>query len=245
MGRRSQALPGQRLTLTPGADPSIAVMTNTHAMNKIAELTTVGGALDLGPDASRLLLRMLRLLASGTPVTRQTAEHAAADRGIDPSTARQLLDAWTERDEDGDIVGLGITYNPTPHQITIDGHQMWAWCALDTLIFAVALDRAITVESAAPDSDQTVHLRVSPDGITDIRPDSAVVTWPARDNDQVDISSTTAIWGTFCHHSYFFPTRTDAQRWATSRDDIEILTLDEGFAIARELATAVFLRYES
>ena len=220
-------------------------MTGIDAMRQITELTKAGGALDLGPDGSRLLLHMLRLLAQGKPITRATAEQAAADRGIDPTTARQLLDAWTERSDNGDILGLGITYNPTPHQMTTGGNRMWAWCALDTLIFAVALDQPIAVDSTAPGTGQTVHLRVSPDGITDVRPDSAVVTWPARDSDQVDISSTTAIWGTFCHHSFFFPTRTDAERWAAGREDIELLTLDEGLAIARELAAAVFLRYET
>jgi hypothetical protein len=34
-----------------------------------------------------------------------------------------------------------VTYNPTPHRMTIDGVQMWAWCAMDTLIFAHILDK--------------------------------------------------------------------------------------------------------
>lgn len=44
-------------------------MTNTHATPAVAELTRPGGALDLGHDKARLLVRMVRLLALGQPVT--------------------------------------------------------------------------------------------------------------------------------------------------------------------------------
>jgi alkylmercury lyase len=70
-----------------------------------------------------------------------------------------------------------------------------------------------------------------------------VITWPRRDATEVHLDTASAIWGTFCHHSYLFPSRTAAQQWATTRDDIEILTLDEGFRVAQTIAGAL-LRYE-
>lgn len=104
------------------------------------------------------------------------------------------------------------------------------------------LDKQITIESAAPDSPETTRLQAGPDGVAQAEPADAVITFPLRDS-EVDVGSTTAILGTWCHHSFFFPTREQAERWADGRDDVEILTLDEGFARAREFAGA-WLRYE-
>lgn len=47
----------------------------------------------------------------------------------------------------------------------------------------------------------------------------------------------------FCHHNFFFPSRAAAQRWVAGRDDIGILSIDEGFAVARDIAAAL-TRYE-
>lgn len=57
------------------------------------------------------------------------------------------------------------------------------------------------------------------------------------------MSATSAIWGTFCHHRFLLSAPRDAERWSAARADIEILSLDEGFAIAQSLA-GVCLRCE-
>ncbi len=216
----------------------------TRSDKATAELLKEGGALDLGRDKTRLVNRMWHLLAQGSPVSRGRLQNEVTELGMDQEQADALVGAWTERDDAGNIVGLGITYNPTAHRMTIDGADMWAWCALDTLVFAIILDKQITIESAAPDSNEITRLEAGPDGVSQVDPADAVITYPLRDSDQVDVSSTMAIWGTFCHHSFFFPSRGQAEQWAADRDDIEILTLDEGFALAREWAGAFWLRYE-
>jgi alkylmercury lyase len=220
-------------------------MTNAHALQSVEELTKPGGALDIGRDPARLLVLLIRLLAQrGGPLPNQEADRALIELGIDQQTARQLIARWTERNSDGDIVGFGVTYSPTPHRMTVGDAQMWAWCAMDTLIFAIVLDQQVAVESRSPGSGEIVRLRVDPHGILEAEPADAVVTFPARSNDQVDMSSTTAIWGTFCHHSFFFPSRAHAEQWAAGRTDVEMLPLGEGFEIAEQLA-AGFLRYET
>ncbi|MGH3863790.1 organomercurial lyase [Actinokineospora sp.] len=219
-------------------------MINTETSRILADLTKPGGALDLGPDTARLLTRMLRLLAEGKPVARDRVDAAIADLGINRETADATLAAWTERDPDGTVIGLGLTYHPTAHQLTIDGARMWAWCAMDTLIFAALLGKQVTIESTAPGTRDVVRLHAGPDGITDADPAGAVITWPRRDSEHVDLSSTTAIWGSFCHHSFLFPSRAQAERWSAGRDDIDILPLDDGFPVARGLARAL-TRYDA
>jgi len=220
-------------------------MTSTHALQSVEELTKPGGALDLGRDPARLLVHVIRLLAQrGGPLPGQEVDRELVELGLDHQTARQFLEQWTERNDDGDVVGLGVTYNPTPHRMIVGDARMWAWCAMDTLIFAIVLDQRVAVESTSPAPGETVRLRVDPHGTLQTEPADAVVTFPARTNDQVDISSTTAIWGTFCHHSFFFGSRANAEQWAAGRTDIEILSIGEGFEIAEQLA-AGFLRYET
>lgn len=219
-------------------------MTSTHTTKDVAKLTRPGGALDLGHDRARLLIRMLRLLAQeGRPVARDHALRELTELGIDPAAAPALLDAWTERNDTGDIVGLGLTYNPTAHQMTIDGIRMWAWCGMDTLIFAHILGTSVTISSAAPGSGDIVRLHAGPAGVTGLDPAGAVATQRVPGRDQVDLTTKTAIWGSFCHHNFFFPNHAQAEQWAAGRDDIAILPMHDAFTVARDMADAL-LRYE-
>jgi alkylmercury lyase len=219
-------------------------VTSTNTSKDVAELSRPGGALDLGHDRARVITRMLRLLAqAGKPVTRDQALEAVAELGVDCATADALLDGWTERNDTGEIAGLGITYNPTPHGLTIDGVPMWAWCGVDTLIFVHILDKPTAIESTAPGSGEVVRLHATPSGITEVDPTGAVATQRVPGRDQVDLSTKNAIWSTFCHHNFFFPNRDQAQRRAAGRDDIAILSMPEAFAAARDMAGAL-LRYE-
>ncbi|MGQ0826541.1 MAG: organomercurial lyase [Actinomycetota bacterium] len=218
-------------------------MTSTRFEAALADLVRPGGGLDLGHDQARLTVRMLQLLAHGRPVALDDALDATVDLGVDRPRAEVLLDAWAERNDDGDIVGLGLTYNPTAHEMTGDGNRGWAWCAMDTLIFAIILDTPVTIASTVPSTRQMVRLHATPSGIVDADPADTVITHPVRTSDQVDLTSTAAIWASFCHHSFYFPTRAHAEEWAAGRDDIEILSLDEGFEVAVAEAGAL-MRYE-
>ena len=61
---------------------------------------------------------------------------------------------------------------------------------------------------------------------------SAVIVEPA----DADIGSVEAIWRTFCHHMHFFASRAEAEQWATGRGDIEILSVEEAYRVARQVA---------
>jgi alkylmercury lyase len=88
-----------------------------------------------------------------------------------------------------------------------------------------------------------LRLHASPSGITDVNPSGAVATQRVPGRDQVDLSTKNAIWGTFCHHNFFFPNRARAEQWAAGRDDIAIISMGDAFAAARDMAGAL-LRYE-
>ena len=216
-------------------------MASTRVTESVTDLTRAGGTVDRFFD--RLHLWLVRQLAFGRPVTRDQIGQAAARLTGDPVRAVALLDAHTEHNDVGEITGLGLTLNPTAHQVTIDGTRMWAWCAMDCLELAVLLDKQITVCSQPPGPGGAVRLQASPDGVSGVSPAEAVITMPVRYSDQLDLDSPEAIWASLCHYSLFFPSRSHAGQWVAGRDDIEILPLAEGFAAARELAAAM-LRHE-
>lgn len=188
------------------------------------------GALDLGPGYSRLVLRLMRGLAQGRPVITGEVDRVVADLGLDSAEADAFLRRRTERDERDDIVGImGLSLNATPHRFSVGGVRLWSWCAVATLVLPALLRQTATVESPSPVSGEPIRLTVSPDRVEAVSPREAAVSMVIVDPDTADISSVEATRTTSCNHIYFFASREEGERWAAGRDDIEILTVEEGF----------------
>lgn len=207
------------------------------------ELGKDGGLLDYGPNLSRLLIRVMRALAEGRPVSNEQVDRIIADLGIARGDAHQFLREITERDAEGNVAGImGLSLNNTSHRFYVNGARMSAWCAEDTLFLPAMLDQTATIESESPVSGEKIRLTVSPQRVEEVSPSSAVLSMVIVEPDRADMSSVESIWSTFCHHIHFFTSREEAEQWAASRDDIEILTVGEGFELARQLWSKV-LRY--
>ncbi len=196
--------------------------------------------LDYGADRSRLLLKVLRRLARGRPLTREQTDAIIAELGIARDEAHRFLKEVTERDADNHIVGImGLSLNDHPHRFYVNGASLSAWCAEDTLFLPSLLRQTATVESYSPLSQEKIQLTVSPERVEAISPAGAVVSMVIVDPTQDDMASVEAIWSTFCEHIHFFASREEAERWATGRDDIEILTADDGFDLGRQVWSRV------
>ncbi len=214
-------------------------MGNTQAGEMMRMLIVGGGLFDFGPDRSRLLIQVWRSLATGYPVTGERVDQIAADIGIAGDEADQFLRQMSERDADDNIVGMGLSLNDHPHRFNVNGTQMSTWCAEDTLFLPAMLRQTATIVSESPLSKEKVRLTVSADEVEEASPTDAVVSIVVIDPDKADMSSAPAIWGTFCHHIFFFASREEAEQWAAGRDDIEILSLDEGFELGKQLWSKV------
>jgi alkylmercury lyase len=199
--------------------------------------TRDGGFLDLGPDRSRLLLGVMRRLAGGRPVSREEVDRIVHEVGIAHHEADRFLAQWAERDADNTIRGIfGLPLNPTAHRVAVDGAQLWSWCAGDAFEPPLLLQQRAVIESAAPVSSNIVRLTVSPKRVEEVQPPSAVMSMIVTDPNAADVSSVQAIWGSFCHHVHFFPSREEAEQWAAGRDDIAIISVEEGFELVRQVA---------
>ncbi len=190
--------------------------------------------LEFGPDHLRLLPQVVRLLARGRPLTAAQVDHLIADLGLAPEAAHQFLRELTERDADDQIVGaMGLSLGDHPHRLSVAGVSLSAWCALDTLFLPALLQQTATIESPSPVTNTTIRLRVSPEQVEEISPASAVISLVIVDLRREDMASVEAIWSAFCTHVHFFETREEGERWAAARDDIAIVTVDEGFELGR------------
>jgi alkylmercury lyase len=200
------------------------------------KLTQDGGLFDYGRDRSRLVLRILRTLAHGRPVSGAQVDQIAAELGMARDDVHGFLREVTERDAADRIVGvLGLSLGEHPHRFSMNGQRMSAWCAEDTLFLPALLCQIATVESTSPLSRETVRLTVSPGGVREVSPAGAVVSIVIVDPDATVLPSVEAIWRTFCCHIHFFASREEAERWAGSRGDIAILSPDEGYEMGRLL----------
>jgi len=218
-------------------------MSNARATEATRKLTKPGGPVDYGPDLSRLLLRMMRQLAQGHPLPKDQVDRIVADGGITREDAYRFLPEVAERDADENVFGImGLSLNDTRHRFYVNGTRMSAWCAEDTLFLPTVLDRTATIESKSPVSGKKIRLTVSPQEVEEVDPAGAVVSIVIVDPDDANMSSVEAIWGTFCHHTFFFASREEAKRWAAGRDDIEILSVDEAYELGQQVSSR-FLAY--
>src|SRR2546428_80182 len=89
---------------------------------------------------------LLRLIARGEPVS---PADIASETGlsIDEVTTRLVSFPDAELDEEGKLVGMGLTLRPTQHRFKIDGRDLYTWCALDTLMYPSLLGVTAQVES--------------------------------------------------------------------------------------------------
>jgi alkylmercury lyase len=197
--------------------------------------------LEYGPDNARLLLQVIRQLAQGHPITADQVDYRIAEFGIAKDQAHQFLREVTERDATDQIVGaMGLSLSHHAHRLSVAGVSLSAWCALDTLFLPAILQQTATIESPSPVTQHPIRLRVSPERVEEVSPKAAVVSLVIADTSREKMASVQAIWSTFCEHVHFFATREEGEQWANRRDDIVLLTVEEGFAWGRQVWSGVF-----
>jgi alkylmercury lyase len=183
----------------------------------------------------------MRALGQGEPVSVDQVGQMAADIGITRDVADDFLAQMAEHGPGNTIVGmLGLSLNKTGHRFTLDGRQLFTWCALDTLFLPALLGQPARVGSESPVSGARVRLTVHPGRVDAVDPAGAVVSIVVVNPDTADTSSVEAIWGTFCHHIFFFGARQEAEKWAAGRDNtdaIEILSVDDAFELGQLLSS--------
>jgi len=191
-------------------------------------------------EERRLGLEIYRQLARGEPVLKPKLAGALqiSDQAVDDLLGHSNLKSLTYIDHDGQIIGFGgLAVREMPHRFKVDGRTLYTWCAWDSLFIPVILDQEGDVESPVPGSTARVRVRVAPDGVKDVRPRSAVMSFllPTAQTFQGDALKAMA---SFCHYIFFFPDHDTASAWTTTHPDTTVISVSDGFELGRLLVGA-------
>lgn len=177
----------------------------------------------------RVIAALYGLLGQGQPVA---PSKVAAATELSESDIENLLDKWPAvyRDDQGRVVGFwGLTVlEMPPHELSLDGRKLWAWCAWDTLFLPRRLGATLDVSSRCPTTGQEIKLRVAPEGVISVEPTDVVVSIlePSRPFDADVISS-------FCHYVHFFVDAKAGEKWTSEHPETFLISLDEAFELGR------------
>jgi alkylmercury lyase len=184
----------------------------------------------LNPNPVRLLLsqQLLRLLANGQPVSPgQLAK--ALHMPYDQITVFLQQSPSIEYDDAGNIIGAGLSLVPTSHRFQVNGHDLFTWCAMDTLLYPVVLQQTAQVESRCPVSRERIRLTVTPERIEHLEPASAMVSVVIPEETCCNIRST------FCNHVHFFSSSDAATTWLATHTGLLMLPVTEAYQVGHLL----------
>ncbi len=186
-------------------------------------------------EEQRLGLEIYRQLAQGEPVLRSKLAEAleAPTDTVDELLEHPNLRSLTYTDKQGRIIGFGgLAVREMPHRFRIDGRTLYTWCAWDSLFLPSILDLEAEVDSPAPGGTVRVHLKVARDGVKEVQPRNAVMSFllPSAQTFQADVLKAMA---SFCHYIFFFPNRENAAAWSRSHPDTTVISVSEAFELGR------------
>ena len=219
------------------------------------ELSRTMGCANLESETAALVLAVIRQLARGRPVERD-AVSTWTERG--DGGWNDLLELGAEVDDSGRIVAFGgLSLPATGHRFELPGRVLYTWCALDTLLLPALVGEAALVESPCAATGTVVRLKVGPEGIEHAEPRGAVVSLLSPEgfadrrscgpascgpSDAVDYKELVGASGAFCGNVHFFVSREAAAGWLSAHADGSILTLEEGYKLARQIWVDPLLR---
>lgn len=183
-------------------------------------------------DTLALLRPLVRLVAEGDPVPVDRLA-AAANLSVDEVEARLRAEPGVDWDDDGRLLGFGLTQRPTNHRFLLGDRVLYTFCAADTLIFPVMLGRAATVESICAATAVPIRLEVTPEAVIDLEPATAVVS-------QIRLcAGVTDIRANVCDHGHFYATASAAEGWRRDHADGDVVPVGEFFAKVRALSVSL------
>lgn len=184
---------------------------------------------DLTDEQRRIAVALYRLLADGDRVT---VAQVAARAGVDPAGVQGFLDTspGVYRDDDGAVIGFwGLAIPEMPHAFQAEGGEpIHAWCAVDPFLIVPVIGRSARVTSVDPVTGEGVAMRVTPDGVDEVSPPGAVMSFvmPQKEFDHDVIQ-------TFCHYVLNFASAASGQRWVDEHPETMLVSIEQAAEIGR------------
>ncbi|MCH8907556.1 MAG: hypothetical protein IH840_10740 [Candidatus Heimdallarchaeota archaeon] len=205
----------------------------------VSKFKSFGMPPDLEVGESKFFLELLDLVSKGTPVSSDESAKIASSLGLSEEKKRHWIESFTERDQQGRIVGLfGLTQNEYGHKFEIDGKQLYTYCGWDTLFLPQLLNKTAKVEVVDRQTKEIVKVEISPKGVISYSPTSALLSIVLP---KEKIDTLLQAYNIFCSHVWFFASESNLREWFINKDYTPLkFSLDEGF----QLGSAVFGKFK-
>ncbi|MAE73533.1 MAG: hypothetical protein CL675_05515 [Bdellovibrionaceae bacterium] len=183
----------------------------------------------LGKQSQRVAVGIYKGLAEGIFVN---PKKLSQKMDLPPNLIEEILESFTGiyKDESKNIVGFwGLTVAmDTPHKFIVDGKEMNAWCAWDTLFLPEIIGKEARIESVCPISGKKIELTVSPEGIKSFSPQKTVLSFLIPDSLEENVINK------FCHFIHFFSSEEAFEKWQINQPNTFSISLEEGFLIGKK-----------
>jgi alkylmercury lyase len=168
-------------------------------------------------------IKIHQLLLDGKPVP---PERIAVHLGLAQEKVAALLKG-AELDQEGNVIGLGLSIVPTPHSYRIYGRQLYVWCAGDAVMFPVFHRVSAEIESPDPISGEKIRLTSTPEGVKDVTPVTAVASWVPGKGSAENVRTR------FCNYINFFTSVETASQYVARHPGLIVVPLDQVFQAGR------------
>lgn len=170
---------------------------------------------------------LVRLIARGQPV--ELLEIAQfAQRPVAEVERVLRAQPGTDWDDQGRLIGFGLTQLPTEHRYIVDGRTLHTWCATDTLLFTLILGMAAVAESTCPATGQAIRVELDPEAVISVEPHEAVISERHQGAEVGNLRSEV------CDEGHFYASHAAAQGWASDHPEGEVLSVTDAFERCRQ-----------
>ena len=180
-------------------------------------------------DRWRLVVYAVRELAKGEPV--EVARLAGLMDEPVERTAKELEEV-VQWDEEGRVVGHGLTLVPTQHAFEVNGRTMWVWCAGDAVIFPAWIDQPARITSPCAMTGETIEVLVTPDAVKEVTPAGAVASLIIYDP---AVSRMADVRAAICSGQVFFRSADVANEWLRAHPNALILPVGDYFELYKRV----------
>lgn len=155
---------------------------------------------------------------------------AASSRPVHEVEAALRRQPGTNWDEQGRLVGFGVTLRPTRHRLTFDGGPtVFTWCASDAIVAPFIVGRAAILESPCAVTGPQIRVQVTPDRVESVDPPTAVVSLVRPDRmDHIRRED--------CELGNFAVSEDAAADWLDAHPAGMVHSVEEDFRLHREIA---------
>lgn len=169
---------------------------------------------------------LVRTIAKGAPVSIQELADVAS---LAVGDVERMLrgQPGTDWDDDGRLVGFGLTLRPTAHRLTVGGRVLYTFCATDALLFTHILGEPAIAESNCPATSVPIRIELTPRAVVSMDPAGTVVS------QLFDRSLLGDVRHNVCDHGHFFVSADAASGWAGEHPNGRILTVADAFEQSR------------